>query len=139
MALAVWPAHDRQLRADSSEVEAAMRCILITRHLLIFGHSKNPVPPLSVVMLRRASAALVGPVRGLKVSPRGVSLVPSSRQVSQVLLTAATISILSSSRHMSAAAASPAGECANPQGPVPEKIQNLASEVLKGRPTAPLK
>ena len=84
-------------------------------------------------MLRTASTALVGPFTRVKVSPKGVSLVPSHRQISQVLLTAATISLLGSSRVMSAAAASSAGECANPQGPVPEKIQNLASEILKVR------
>lgn len=135
--LGVWAAHARQLHADSPKVEAAMCCILIIQHLLYSVHSDNPVPPNSLVMLRTASAALVGPVTRVKVSPCVVGLVPTPRQISQVLLTAATISILGSSHHMSAAAASPAGECANPQGPVPEKIQNLASEVLKVRPTTP--
>lgn len=84
-----------------------------------------------LVMLRIASAALTTPVLPIKASRRAVTAVPPQRQVSQVLLTAATLSILGSSRFMSAAATSPAGECANPQGPVPENIQSLASEVLK--------
>ena len=88
-------------------------------------------------MLRTASAALFSPITRVKTSSSGISLVSSHRQISQVLLTAATISILGTSRVMSAAASNTAGECANPQGPVPDKIQNLASEVLKVRPTAP--
>lgn len=83
------------------------------------------------MMLRIASAALTTPVLPIQASGRAVIAVPAPKQASWVLLTAATLSILGSSRFMSAAATSPAGECATPQGPVPENFQSLASEVLK--------
>ena len=82
-------------------------------------------------MLRVTSAALVRPIVSHKAQLGTASVNPIPRQVSRVLLAATTLSVLGSSRIMSAAAAAPAGECTNPQGPVPENIQNLSSDLLK--------
>ena len=114
-----------------------MTCILITGRSSRRAQEYICDPINKVLMLRVVSAAFVSSVTQLKSSQRGVSAVRSQRQISQFLLTAATISILGSSRLMSAAAASTAGECANPQGPVPQSIQNIANEVLKVRPVTP--
>ena len=92
---------------------------------------KVAVPVDWLVMLRIASSALTSSVLPAATSRRASVVAPAQRQVSQVLLAAAALSILGSSRVMSAAAANPAGECANPQGPVPQNIQNMASDILK--------
>ena len=110
-------------------------CILITEPDVVWTESERSnlqEPPIFSLMSTLTTLRLTVPIktqRHYRLLPASSPLVfPAQNRISRLVFAATTISVLATSRAMSA---STAGECANSAGPVPPRLQAMATDILQ--------